>query len=503
MPRTIIALTLLAAPSLAAADTILGAATETWPLTGSGGAPAAGYELQDVTSDGLPDLVWFDGSPRMRPNLGDRSFGAEEMIGSTQQQLVDLDADGDLDLFIAADFDFGQPNRAELRWRERDDVTGELLPESVLPLPDATLFGERPIAGVTFDFSDVGQDGVTDLIRTTRFWDSPSFPEVTESIIEYLTPDPVSGNYSAQELTSFFIFDAVAFELGPDFDADGEPSVMITEFSSTGSIEKQYMVVSDGSVGASLFSSLLSTPFQADTGNLFFLPPAGDDLTTVIAVVQPFFDFSSLVTYPSGVVAAAGSVTTVGPGVSGVETLSSLPIELQVPDISYEQPVRIDAGQGTFGSEEHTVLSLALDVDEDGDQDLVLRALYDTQTANERSAYVVFRNEGDRLAGSLTEPVRNAAPSSGEFGVTFAGQPVDLDGDGDAEFAEFDAGSGAVIVTEIREVHVADFDVSGDVGASDLATLIGGWGSSGETDLTSDGFTDAKDLAMLIGAWGN
>lgn len=47
----------------------------------------------------------------------------------------------------------------------------------------------------------------------------------------------------------------------------------------------------------------------------------------------------------------------------------------------------------------------------------------------------------------------------------------------------------------------ADLDGSGDVGAPDLALLLGAWGGSG-ADLSGDGLTGAADLAQLLGAWG-
>ena len=48
---------------------------------------------------------------------------------------------------------------------------------------------------------------------------------------------------------------------------------------------------------------------------------------------------------------------------------------------------------------------------------------------------------------------------------------------------------------------LADLDGSGDVGASDLALLLGAWGGTG-ADLSGDGLTGAADLAQLLGAWG-
>jgi hypothetical protein len=49
----------------------------------------------------------------------------------------------------------------------------------------------------------------------------------------------------------------------------------------------------------------------------------------------------------------------------------------------------------------------------------------------------------------------------------------------------------------------ADLDGDGQVGASDLATLLGSWGQlGGPADLDSDGSVGAPDLASLLGSWG-
>ncbi|MFZ9882635.1 MAG: lamin tail domain-containing protein [Phycisphaerales bacterium] len=48
----------------------------------------------------------------------------------------------------------------------------------------------------------------------------------------------------------------------------------------------------------------------------------------------------------------------------------------------------------------------------------------------------------------------------------------------------------------------ADLDSDGQVGASDLAILLGAWGGSGSADLDGDGQVGASDLAILLGAWG-
>jgi subtilisin family serine protease len=48
----------------------------------------------------------------------------------------------------------------------------------------------------------------------------------------------------------------------------------------------------------------------------------------------------------------------------------------------------------------------------------------------------------------------------------------------------------------------ADLDCDGAVGASDLALLLGAWGSAGPLgDLDGDGVVASSDLALLLGAW--
>jgi hypothetical protein len=47
-----------------------------------------------------------------------------------------------------------------------------------------------------------------------------------------------------------------------------------------------------------------------------------------------------------------------------------------------------------------------------------------------------------------------------------------------------------------------DYDNSGAIDASDIATLLGAWGTAAG-DITGDGVTDAGDLATLLGAWGD
>ena len=52
-------------------------------------------------------------------------------------------------------------------------------------------------------------------------------------------------------------------------------------------------------------------------------------------------------------------------------------------------------------------------------------------------------------------------------------------------------------------VQGADVNGDGAVNASDLATLLGAWGTNDcESDFNGDGIVNALDLAVLLGAWG-
>lgn len=62
---------------------------------------------------------------------------------------------------------------------------------------------------------------------------------------------------------------------------------------------------------------------------------------------------------------------------------------------------------------------------------------------------------------------------------------------------------GPIFVTgvETQSACLGDLDGDGQVGGSDLAILLGAWGT-GTVDLNADGTTDAADLAIVLGAWG-
>ncbi len=89
---------------------------------------------------------------------------------------------------------------------------------------------------------------------------------------------------------------------------------------------------------------------------------------------------------------------------------------------------------------------------------------------------------------------------TGDIATDLDGNPRFIDGDDDG-VAEVDMGAyefqGGVSCP-------ADLNGDGTVGASDLAILLGSWGSclGCPADLDGDGAVGPFDLALLLGDWG-
>lgn len=74
---------------------------------------------------------------------------------------------------------------------------------------------------------------------------------------------------------------------------------------------------------------------------------------------------------------------------------------------------------------------------------------------------------------------------------------------GDFLFSTFNGGNRVVVVRGFSVPCPEDLDGDGVVGASDLAILLGAWGSvASPADLDGNGAVGASDLALLLGAWG-
>jgi hypothetical protein len=122
----------------------------------------------------------------------------------------------------------------------------------------------------------------------------------------------------------------------------------------------------------------------------------------------------------------------------------------------------------------------------------------DAPSANSGSAYLFDITKSQQLAKLL--PTDGA--SLDEFGTSVAisgstaivGGPQPFNGGCGSAYV-FDAGASACSW---------DFDGSGDVGAADLAVLLGSWGPCAgcPADFNGDDVVHPVDLALLLGAWG-
>ncbi|MCH8912410.1 MAG: hypothetical protein IIA33_02460, partial [Planctomycetes bacterium] len=105
--------------------------------------------------------------------------------------------------------------------------------------------------------------------------------------------------------------------------------------------------------------------------------------------------------------------------------------------------------------------------------------------------------------GSSGDPCQ-AGQFCNEAKVTCDGCITDGDcDDGDASTNDACVDGACVFISPTGDCP-ADLDGNGDVGAFDLANLLGSWGPNigHPADQTGDGFVGAEDLAILLGSWG-
>jgi FG-GAP-like repeat/ASPIC and UnbV len=95
--------------------------------------------------------------------------------------------------------------------------------------------------------------------------------------------------------------------------------------------------------------------------------------------------------------------------------------------------------------------------------------------------------------GSITSEDRQAFDTCNARGFMHGCEMMDFDGDSDIDDTDL----------FLFNKKASDFDGDGFVGASDIAILLGFWGTANALcDLSGDGTVGSDDLAMLLGAWG-
>ena len=135
-------------------------------------------------------------------------------------------------------------------------------------------------------------------------------------------------------------------------------------------------------------------------------------------------------------------------------------------------------------------------------------------TTNQGSVWIVWR-QGTAWVGGAQVVAEDGGPSD-YFGFSLSlacetlaiGTRLDDVGrtlnQGSARLwwlEDLDADGNPDLCREPAEVGERGGHLPRDVNASDLAELLGGWGSLGPTDLDGNGTTDAADLAVLLAGW--
>lgn len=109
-----------------------------------------------------------------------------------------------------------------------------------------------------------------------------------------------------------------------------------------------------------------------------------------------------------------------------------------------------------------------------------------------------FARAGLRSSGG--QGGNSSSQTDFEEGLTWGGIAAVYVGTSPTSDYTIDSGSGIDWSQPVSGSAPSDLNGDGSVNASDLAILLGGWGTPAG-DVNGDGTTDAADLAELLGAW--
>lgn len=426
--------------------------------------------IADFDGDGLPDVAGLRLLPsvfllRGRGDLGLATPRPLDPFPAGGLDVGDIDGDGDSD-FVSA-------SQNSIRVR-RNDGTGHFT---------SVVYGDG-INGQTYQphLVDLNADRVLDLVVTGSGQGS-SGQEVSVLIGQ-------SGGTFALALTLDTGFTYAAESAIGDVDGDGDLDIAVTVFK-TGGIRGVQVYRNTGSL------SFAAPEFLQTLGA--WSASAGD----IDADGRDEFVVTS---------ADTGMVYVVGCDGNG--------------PVAFQQQIALGVQYGArAGALE--------DIDHDGDLDFVVVRENAFQTllndgtgtlALATTLPIAGNGNGLSLADVTGDGVHDAVVvhgwvtlngvsvlegrSDGTFAPLgfFGGRPsgdiivADFDQDGDADIVT--SGSTPMLYeSQLTLLREADLDCDGMVGASDLAILLGEWGSSGSADFDGDGAVAAPDLALLLGNW--
>ncbi len=371
------------------------ALTVVMPESEEGATPATSPRFMDVTAS---QLVGQPAEPKF----------------SMAASAADLDGDGDLDLAIASEY---APNRLLV-----NDGNGRLTDESDARLP-RTVGDHEDVAIADFDRDgdlDLVFVGEDDQVSAYHLNDgSGSFEDVTERL-------PTRGTSNAV--------------VAEDVDRDGDSDLVV------GNNGQDFLFLNDG-VGM----------FTDETADRL---PASDDVTQDVAVgdIDGDGDRDLILGNEDGnkallndgagrfiddtaerLPAANAKEETRNVDLADVDRDGDLDLHyanvlLFVPDADPQDRLLMNDGSGHFSDEtesrlpledESTMTAAFMDVDQDGDPDLITGTFGDLNGVDASSPFHVQRNDGSGVFESFDEALPEGVTGNG-----FDIEPADFDGDG-------------------------------------------------------------------------
>ena len=488
--------------------------------------------VADLNNDGLLDIVLEDdGIDRYYLNQGNGPDGLADFLGFTFPpqsngfegtiELADLNNDSFIDVLVADETVNGVGmlcGRHMLIWRNLGDVPEISFEEASGGIPVAARTGTFDVAPI-----DIDGDGWTDLVIGTCSGTSVWMSQPPLGV-NFGYPDGIPDIVATDGSTVLHVaIDAVGDSLDPS-----SPAIHIRV--NGGAFESlPLMHIADNLYSASFgahdcFDRLeFYLSAQLSEGSEFTDPPDAPAMsyrTMVANGLEVALDEHFEGDVSGWTIVSDPSLTT-GEWEQADPNGTIFGGELAAPEDD-----ATEGGVMAFVTENGMPGAPAGANDVDGGATYLLSPVFDLDGADARIRYArwFFSASGtpDKLSieistdggesWTLVEQVETteSAWEEGSFIVSDHAEPAAATqvrftaSDFDASITEAGLDDFRVEIYQCEDPCMADLDMSGGVGASDLAILLGAWGPNPghPADFNGDGTVGAADLAQLLGDWG-